>query len=70
MLLTQVIIILSLRFADFIKSEVNQTNLKLGEMITWINSKKNLAFIAIAICLEGIEFPDHDPATVNCIHVL
>ena len=42
---------------NFIKSAMDQTNLKLGVMITWVNSRKT--FIAIATSLDGIVFPNH-----------
>ena len=36
--------------------KMDQTNLKLGVMITWVNSK---TFIAISTSLDGIDFPNH-----------
>ena len=39
----------------FIKSAIDQTNLKLGVMITWVNSNTLKMFTAIAICLEGTD---------------
>ena len=51
-----------LTFRIFIKSVTDQTNLKLGVMITWVNSiikKKNI--IAIATCLDDIDFLNHGP---------
>ena len=45
----------------FIKSAIDQTSLKLGVMITWVNSiiLKKKTFIAIATSLDGLDFPNH-----------
>ena len=43
----------------FIKSGIDQTSLKLGVMITWVNSNTLKMFIAIATSLDSLDFSNH-----------
>ena len=40
----------------FIKSAIDQTSLKLGVMITWVNSNTLKMFTAIATSLDSFDF--------------
>ena len=53
----------------FIKSAIGQTSLKLGVMITWVNSIILKTFIAIATCLEGTDYSNSWPNQIKATHL-